>query len=108
MGYDLALFDNPQLFSSLPNLICRLCFKVLEKPTETSCGFIYCFDCIYPYSTCPGSGKPIFQGSLRPSLGIQNILATQEMKCDKCSYHGTYNEFPLHNCQSHLKVNSFI
>ncbi|XP_042606094.1 E3 ubiquitin-protein ligase PDZRN3-B-like isoform X1 [Cyprinus carpio] len=81
MGFDLDRFEGPVD----PDLICKLCGKVLEDPLSTPCGHVFCAACALQWlskvSSCPVQCQKITSKELNHVLPL-NIILKLDIKCD--------------------------
>uniref|UniRef100_A0A8C2FDE3 PDZ domain containing RING finger 3a n=1 Tax=Cyprinus carpio TaxID=7962 RepID=A0A8C2FDE3_CYPCA len=82
MGFDLDRFEGPVD----PDLICKLCGKVLEDPLSTPCGHVFCAACALQWlskvSSCPVQCQKITSKELNHVLPLKNIILKLDIKCD--------------------------
>ncbi|XP_016333145.1 E3 ubiquitin-protein ligase PDZRN3 [Sinocyclocheilus anshuiensis] len=82
MGFDLDRFEGPVD----PDLICKLCGKVLEDPLSTPCGHVFCAACVLQWlskvSSCPVQCQKISTKELNHVLPLKNLILKLDIKCD--------------------------
>ncbi|KAF4096898.1 hypothetical protein G5714_022867 [Onychostoma macrolepis] len=82
MGFDLDRFEGPVD----PDLICKLCGKVLEDPLSTPCGHVFCAACALQWlskvSSCPVQCQKISTKELNHVLPLKNLILKLDIKCD--------------------------
>ncbi|XP_051515371.1 E3 ubiquitin-protein ligase PDZRN3-B-like [Myxocyprinus asiaticus] len=82
MGLDLERFENPVD----PELICKLCGKVLEDPLTTPCGHVFCAACVLQWlskaNNCPVQCQKISTKELNHVLPLKNLILKLDIKCD--------------------------
>uniref|UniRef100_A0A8C2IMT5 PDZ domain containing RING finger 3a n=1 Tax=Cyprinus carpio TaxID=7962 RepID=A0A8C2IMT5_CYPCA len=82
MGFDLDRFEGPVD----PDLICKLCGKVIEDPLSTPCGHVFCAACVLQWlskvSTCPVQCQKISTKELNHVLPLKNLILKLDIKCD--------------------------
>ncbi|XP_043081080.1 E3 ubiquitin-protein ligase PDZRN3-B isoform X1 [Puntigrus tetrazona] len=82
MGFDLDRFEGPVD----PDLICKLCGKVLEDPLSTPCGHVFCAACALQWlskvSSCPVQCQKISTKDLNRVLPLKNLILKLDIKCD--------------------------
>ncbi|XP_077070212.1 E3 ubiquitin-protein ligase PDZRN3 isoform X2 [Siphateles boraxobius] len=82
MGFDLDRFEGPVD----PDLICKLCGKVLEDPLSTPCGHVFCAACALQWlsktSSCPLLCQKITTKELNHVLPLKNLIHKLDAKCD--------------------------
>ncbi|XP_026113867.1 E3 ubiquitin-protein ligase PDZRN3-B-like [Carassius auratus] len=82
MGFDLDRFEGPVD----PDLICKLCGKVLEDPLSTPCGHVFCAACALQWlakvSRCPVQCQKISTKELNHVLPLKNLILKLDIRCD--------------------------
>ncbi|XP_026055209.1 E3 ubiquitin-protein ligase PDZRN3-B [Carassius auratus] len=82
MGFDLERFEGPVD----PDLICKLCGKVLEDPLSTPCGHVFCAVCALQWlskvSICPVQCQKISRKELNHVLPLKNLILKLNIRCD--------------------------
>jgi len=82
MGFDLDRFEGPVD----PDLICKLCGKVLEDPLSTPCGHVFCAACALRWfskvSSCPALCQKITTKELNHVLPLKNLILKLDVKCE--------------------------
>uniref|UniRef100_A0A671KA95 E3 ubiquitin-protein ligase PDZRN3-like n=1 Tax=Sinocyclocheilus anshuiensis TaxID=1608454 RepID=A0A671KA95_9TELE len=82
MGFDLDRFEGPVD----PDLICKLCGKVLEDPLSTPCGHVFCAACALQWlakvGSCPVQCQKISTKELNHVLPLKNLILKLDIKCD--------------------------
>ncbi|XP_048033275.1 E3 ubiquitin-protein ligase PDZRN3-B isoform X2 [Megalobrama amblycephala] len=82
MGFDLDRFEG---FVD-PDLICKLCGKVLEDPLSTPCGHVFCAACALQWlskvNSCPVLCQKITTKELNQVLPLKNLISKLDIKCD--------------------------
>lgn len=81
--FEVSKFD-PQ---PSPELICCICYCVLNEPRESRCRHVFCKDCIETWlrnhQTCPTCRNRIRTRHLKPVLPlVQNMLNSLSMICE--------------------------
>ncbi|XP_067302775.1 E3 ubiquitin-protein ligase PDZRN3-B isoform X2 [Pseudorasbora parva] len=82
MGFDLERFEGPVD----PELICKLCGKVLEDPLSTPCGHVFCSACALQWlskvSSCPVLCQKVTTKELNHVLPLKKIILKLDIRCD--------------------------
>ncbi|XP_051961635.1 E3 ubiquitin-protein ligase PDZRN3-B-like [Xyrauchen texanus] len=106
MGFDLERFESPVD----PELICKLCGKVLEDPLTTPCGHVFCAACVLQWlsksNICPVQCQKISTKELNHVLPLKNIILKLDIKCDH-SERGCDRIMKLQHLPEHAEMCTF-
>uniref|UniRef100_A0A673IVS3 E3 ubiquitin-protein ligase PDZRN3-like n=1 Tax=Sinocyclocheilus rhinocerous TaxID=307959 RepID=A0A673IVS3_9TELE len=107
MGFDLDRFEGPVD----PDLICKLCGKVLEDPLSTPCGHVFCAACALQWlskvSSCPVQCQKISTKELNHVLPLKNLILKLDIKCDHCE-RGCNRVMKLQHLPEHAEACEFF
>lgn len=106
MGFDLDRFEG---FVD-PDLICKLCGKVLEDPLSTPCGHVFCAACALQWlskvNSCPVLCQKITTKELNHVLPLKNLISKLDIKCDHHK-RGCNRVMKLQHLSEHAEVCDF-
>ena len=106
-GVKYTFVDTPVRL--LEEVKCPVCLELLKEPVSTSCGHLFCQNCIkrQPIATCPTCRKRF---TTTPDRGIVRIVKAFKVKCpnsvEGCEWQGDLGDAEEHlekKCQ-HQKV----
>ena len=69
------------------HFVCAVCFEIAREPVvQTSCGHVYCKECLKPCTCCPLCREPLKEGSVEEA----NPVTTRMMRAIpvRCPYQG--------------------
>lgn len=83
MGFEVALFVG----EIDENLICTICYMVLENPMVLPCEHVYCANCIRGWlvveSICPVERQLVHSADLRSAPRyFRNVLNNLRVRCE--------------------------
>ena len=88
---------------------CAICIELVTEPVETSCGHLFCSNCIKDQTTCPTCRKR-FTTTPDRGITIARIMKAFKVKCpnsvEGCEWQGDLGDAEVHmekKCQ-HQKV----
>ena len=103
-GVEYEFVDTPKGF--LEELKCAICLELVSDPVQTSCGHLFCGECIEDTDTCPidrnqfTSHKDYFN-----ERRVRNFKVRCPNKERGCQWHGNLGDADKHtdvNCDYHL------
>ena len=87
------------------DLICPVCFQVLDKPVETTCQHYFCVECLKgvinsgqggTWAVCKEKVGPI----KIPTRMVLKLIAEQQVICKKCDQTMHYEHSSSHVCSN--------
>lgn len=106
MGFDLDRFES----TVEPDLICKLCGKVLEEPLTTPCGHVFCAACVLHWlskvNSCPVQCQKMSPKELNHVLPLKNLILKLDIKCDHRD-RGCDRVMKLQHLPEHIEICDF-